>query len=76
MTKSLTIVVDSIRSKFGSLTWAPVFCIAEPAVLSVFARVDKGVLVLVDEPGETKHVFGQGLVPKSRDVVNATDPRR
>lgn len=76
MTKSLTLIVDSVRSKTGSLTWAPVLCIVKPAVLSIFARVEKGILVLVDEPGETKHVFGQGLVPKSRNVANATDQHR
>lgn len=44
---------------------------------SLFARVETGTLLLVDEPGETRHVFGQTLSGDPGNVTGATRlPRR
>ncbi|OAA46292.1 methoxy mycolic acid synthase 1 [Metarhizium rileyi] len=52
---------DLLRSTIGGLAWAPAVTAARYAILTTFSCVDTGMLLLVDEPGETRHVFGQKL---------------
>lgn len=66
---------DLVRAAVGSLTWGPALAVAKPAILSVFGQVDKGTLLLVDEPAGTRHVFGQNLGAKYNELasgINAT----
>lgn len=74
--RPLSSAVDGARNKLGSLTWLPALSAAKPAVLSVFSQVEKGTLILVDGPGETKHVFGQGLASKRGHTTNGTGSSR
>jgi cyclopropane-fatty-acyl-phospholipid synthase len=52
--------------------------VAKPAVLAVLARIEKGTLLLVDEPAEARHVFGQKLGAKAQEALdhNVPVPRR
>lgn len=74
--RPISSAVDGARNKLGSLTWLPALSAAKPAVLSVFSQIEKGTLIMVDEPGETKHVFGQGLASKRCHIINETGPSR
>lgn len=64
---------DIIRGAVGGVTWQPVLSIAKPAILSVLSRIETGTLLLVDEPGETRHVFGQKLSGKL-EAADINDP--
>ena len=44
---------------------------------SVFGQIDKGTLLLVDEPAGTRQIFGQKLGAKNHDLTTGIDvPRR
>lgn len=67
---------EVLRGVVGGLTWGPALAIAKPAILSVLSRIETGTLLLIDEPGETRHVFGQKLSGKlNDDVTNNGLPR-
>ncbi|KAK3391112.1 cyclopropane-fatty-acyl-phospholipid synthase [Podospora didyma] len=50
-----------LRSKLGSLTWGPGLSVARPAIQSLFAAIEIGTLLLVDEPAGQRFVYGQNL---------------
>jgi cyclopropane-fatty-acyl-phospholipid synthase len=65
------------RGAIGSLTWGPALAVAKPAVLSIFARIETGTFLLVDEPAGTRYVYGQKLGSKYGDLSNGNHvPRR
>ncbi len=49
---------DVLKSAMLEWTWPPAVALAKKAVLSTFSRVEEGMLVVVDEPGNEKHRFG------------------
>lgn len=53
--------VEMLRSTVGGWAWGPAVSLAKGAVLTTLASIEVGTLLLVDEPGETRHVFGQKL---------------
>ncbi|KAM0255187.1 hypothetical protein ACHAQJ_006030 [Trichoderma viride] len=58
--------MDTLRS----LTWNPTLRVAKSSILSVFSRIETGTLLLVDEPNQTRHEFGQKC-PERRESVTA-----
>ncbi|KND91475.1 Tuberculostearic acid methyltransferase UfaA1 [Tolypocladium ophioglossoides CBS 100239] len=70
--KSASHGAGMLRETLGSWTWGPALAVAKPAILSVLARIETGTLLLVDEPGETRHVFGQKLSGEFGNVSAAT----
>ncbi|SPO03200.1 related to cyclopropane synthase [Cephalotrichum gorgonifer] len=69
--RPLSRAADGVRNKVGGLTWLPALSIAKPAVLSIFSQIKAGTLVLVDEPCETNHTFGQELSSKRHGTTHA-----
>lgn len=69
---------ELLRGAVGGLTWGPALCVAKPAILSVLAKIEKGTLLLVDEPAGARHVFGQKLGAKAQEALdyNIPVPRR
>ncbi|PHH92095.1 hypothetical protein CDD83_8946 [Cordyceps sp. RAO-2017] len=66
-----------LRGAVGGWTWGPALAVAKPAILSVLARIETGTLLLVDEPGEKRHVFGQKLSGGLGSIAAAAGlPRR
>lgn len=72
VSRSLSSGAESLRGTLGGWTWAPALAVAKPAVLALLSRVDTGTLLLVDEPGETRHVFGQRLSSEPGGVELST----
>src|SRR5689334_20201095 len=70
--------IEALRGAVGSLTWGPALSVAKPAILSVFSQIEKGTLLLVDEPAGARHVFGQKLGSKSAEILDNAwqGPRR
>ncbi|EGY20517.1 hypothetical protein VD0002_g7056 [Verticillium dahliae] len=66
---------ELVRGAVGSLTWGPALAVAKPAILSAFSTIEKGTLLLVDKPAETRTVFGQKL-GATKQIVRETTPRR
>lgn len=64
---------ELIRGAVGGVTWQPALAVAKPAVLSVLSKIEHGTLLLVDEPGETRHVFGQKLSSSTNTKVDGAD---
>ncbi|KAI0600039.1 cyclopropane-fatty-acyl-phospholipid synthase [Biscogniauxia sp. FL1348] len=67
---------DVVRGTLGSLTWGPALAIAKPMILSVFAKIEVGTLLLFDEPTGARLVYGQKLGPKAAELPNGTRPVR
>ncbi|KAK1531591.1 cyclopropane-fatty-acyl-phospholipid synthase [Colletotrichum paranaense] len=69
---------ELVRGAVGSLTWGPALSVAKPAILSVFSKIERGTLLLVDEPAELRRVFGQKLGAKYNENLTNGDhvPRR
>lgn len=67
---------EILRNTIGGLTWTPALAVAKPAIISVFSHIACGTLLLVDQPGETRHFFGQKLDGKLKDKDQSGLPRR
>ncbi|KAK1989279.1 cyclopropane-fatty-acyl-phospholipid synthase [Colletotrichum cereale] len=69
---------ELLRGAVGSLTWGPALSVAKPAILSVFSRIERGTLLLIDEPAGLRQVFGQKLGAKYNENLTNGDrvPRR
>ena len=70
---------ETLRGLVGGVTWAPALTVAKSSILAFLSRIEKGTLLLVDEPGQTRRVFGQGLAPAKGDQLATGDsdvPRR
>ncbi|RSL84732.1 hypothetical protein CEP51_003739 [Fusarium floridanum] len=68
---------EAVRGSIGSLTWGPALAIAKPAIQSVLSRIETGTLLLVDEPAETRYIYGQRLSGKLGSQPDDTGlPRR
>ncbi len=61
-----------LRTRLGSFAWRHGVAIARPAILSLFASIEIGMLELVDEPSREHHVFGQALAPNPANQPHAT----
>ncbi|KAK8043094.1 cyclopropane-fatty-acyl-phospholipid synthase [Apiospora phragmitis] len=61
ISRPLTRGADLIGTKLGSSTWGPAVAVAKPAILSVLSKIEVGTLLLVDQPGGSRLVFGQKL---------------
>ncbi|KAG5984080.1 hypothetical protein E4U55_006112 [Claviceps digitariae] len=61
LTKQVRDGAEVLRGTVGGWAWPPLVSVAKTAVLSTLANIETGTLLLVDEPGETRHVFGQKL---------------
>ncbi|KAK0627805.1 cyclopropane-fatty-acyl-phospholipid synthase [Immersiella caudata] len=61
-----------LREKIGGLTWGPGLALARPAIHKVFSQIEKGTLLLVDEPTGERHIYGQKLGPVKLDKVKST----
>ncbi|KAK2593495.1 hypothetical protein QQS21_008811 [Conoideocrella luteorostrata] len=61
LTKYVRNSTEMLRSTVGGWAWAPGVSLAKSAILTTLACIETGTLLLVDEPGETRHVFGQKL---------------
>lgn len=64
---------DLVRQVTGGLTWGPLLAVARPAILSLFAQVEIGTLLLFDEPTGRRLVYGQKLGPKDDELTNGPD---
>ncbi|KAI5922514.1 cyclopropane-fatty-acyl-phospholipid synthase [Camillea tinctor] len=67
---------DVVRGTLGGLTWGPALAVAKPLILSVFAKIQVGTLLVVDEPTGVRLVYGEKLGPKAAELPNGTLPDR
>ncbi|KFG78876.1 methoxy mycolic acid synthase 1 [Metarhizium anisopliae] len=67
---------DMVRSTIVGLAWAPAVSVARSAILTTLSCIDTGTLLLVDEPGGTRHVFGQKLSSGADLSPTGTHERR
>lgn len=65
---------EVLRSTVGGWAWAPAVSVAKTTILGMLGNIETGTLLLVDEPGETRHVFGQKLSGTVDDQAPG-DPR-
>ncbi|KAG5956741.1 hypothetical protein E4U57_002331 [Claviceps arundinis] len=61
LTKQVRDGAELLRGTVGGWAWPPLVSVAKTTILSTLANIETGTLLLVDEPGETRHVFGQKL---------------
>lgn len=52
---------ELVRGSLGSLAWGPATALARQAVEAVFSQIEVGTLLLADEPGGRRLVYGQKL---------------
>ncbi|TLD24172.1 hypothetical protein PspLS_06773 [Pyricularia sp. CBS 133598] len=65
---------EALRESLGSLTWGPAMALARPAVEAVFSQIEIGTLLLVDEPGGRRIVYGQKLPDRSTGTKMDEEP--
>ncbi|KAG6005897.1 hypothetical protein E4U21_007531 [Claviceps maximensis] len=61
LTKHVRDGAEVLRGTVGGWAWPPLVSLAKTTVLGTLANIEIGTLLLVDEPGATRHVFGQNL---------------
>ena len=49
---------DLIHKTLGDVTWGPVLTFSRATAKSMFSRIKKGQLIIVDEVAQTTDVFG------------------
>ncbi|KAK7417058.1 hypothetical protein QQX98_004819 [Neonectria punicea] len=77
LSKSVSRGAEVIRGSIGSLTWGPALAIAKSAILSALSRIETGTLLIVDEPAETRYVYGRKLSGKLGNTSESSGlPRR
>lgn len=77
MASTISKTAEALRGVVGGLTWGPALAVAKPSILAVLSRIEEGTLLLVDEPGETRHVFGQRLSEHTKERFEESGlPRR
>ncbi|KAK7431384.1 hypothetical protein QQZ08_002155 [Neonectria magnoliae] len=77
LSKPISRGAEVIRGSIGSLTWGPALAIAKPAILSALSRIETGTLLIVDEPAETRYIYGQKLSGKLGNTSESSGlPRR
>ncbi|KAG6042281.1 hypothetical protein E4U41_000025 [Claviceps citrina] len=69
LTKQVRDGAAVLRGTVGGWAWGPLVSVAKTTILSTLANIETGTLLLVDEPGETRHVFGQKLSGPVDDYV-------
>jgi cyclopropane-fatty-acyl-phospholipid synthase len=74
--KQLREGTNLLRRTVSGLAWAPAVSVARSAILTTLSCIDTGTLLLVDEPGETRHVFGQKLSSGADLSVASDTPER
>lgn len=53
--------VEILRDTASRWLWPPFVTFAKSSILNILSKIETGTLLLSDEPGETRHVFGQKL---------------
>ncbi|KAF7560239.1 hypothetical protein G7046_g3901 [Stylonectria norvegica] len=77
ISKPISRGAEVVRESIGSLTWDPALALAKPAIQSVLSQIEIGTLLIVDEPGEKRYVYGQKLSAKAESHNDESGlPRR
>ncbi|KAF7547203.1 hypothetical protein G7Z17_g7882 [Cylindrodendrum hubeiense] len=77
LSKPISRGAEVVRGSIGTWTWGPALAVAKPAILSVLSRIETGTLLIVDEPAQTRYVYGQKLSGKLGSITEENGlPRR
>jgi len=64
---------DMFRGALGNVTWGPVLTVSKAAVTSLFARIEDGTLIVIDEINDTTQVYGQKLPRDDGKTANGVN---
>ncbi|TVY65611.1 Tuberculostearic acid methyltransferase UfaA1 [Lachnellula suecica] len=64
---------DLIRSTLGSVSWGPALSVSKAAVTSLFSRIEKGTLVVIDETTGQTSSFGQKVAKEHSRTTNGVN---
>jgi cyclopropane-fatty-acyl-phospholipid synthase len=70
ITKSIAYGTDMLRSAIGGISWLPVLNLSRTAVTALFARIDTGTLLVIDEVTGRTESYGQKIAREDRKVTN------
>jgi cyclopropane-fatty-acyl-phospholipid synthase len=64
---------DLLRGALGSVSWLPVLSLSKTAVTSLFARIEHGTLLVIDEASGKTEAYGQSIARESNKITNGID---
>ncbi|KAL3426033.1 Tuberculostearic acid methyltransferase UfaA1 [Phlyctema vagabunda] len=70
VTKPLARSTDIFRGAIGSVSWGPVLSASKAAVTSLFARIESGTLVVIDETDGKTTSYGQKVAKETSKTTN------
>ncbi|KAI9745584.1 MAG: hypothetical protein M1818_001118 [Claussenomyces sp. TS43310] len=65
--------VDVLRGALGSISWKPVLTVARISVISLFSRIEKGTLILIDDVTERTFIYGQESMKENTEFANGAN---
>jgi len=73
VTKPIVYGTDLLRRALGSVSWGPALSISKATVTSLFARIENGSLMVVDEVTGTTEVYGEKIAKEMSVVINGVN---
>lgn len=70
VTRPAALGANLLRSALGSLSWGPLMSISRAAVCSIFARIENGTLIIIDDIAGTTKTYGQTNAKEISKLTN------
>lgn len=64
---------DLLRGALGSMSWSPAVSISKATVTSLFARIENGTLVVIDNAAGKTEIYGQKIVNETSKMTNGVN---
>lgn len=64
---------DLLREALGSVSWSPALSLSKAAVTSLFARIERGTLIVIDEITGKTGAYGQRIARENNKITNGID---
>jgi cyclopropane-fatty-acyl-phospholipid synthase len=61
---------DLFRGAFGSVSWLPVLSLSKAAITSLFARIEYGTPIVIDEGTGKTEAYGQKIARGNSKITN------
>ncbi len=64
---------DLLREALGNVSWSPALSLSKAVVTSLFARIETGTLIVIDEATGKTEAYGQRIARENSKITNGID---
>lgn len=73
ITKPIVYGTDMLRGTIGGFSWPPFLKVSKAAVTALFARIETGTLLVIDEATGKTESYGQMIAWEDRKMTSSLD---